>query len=198
MSRDLTARLAAWLADGGAHVGQIVIRATEEGWELRHADDADRGDLALFTKWEDARPLANADDTGAFRPLKTAPNLRHGWRLLLREVADVRRALDYFYPAMLGVAESAARGELPAVPLRATLDRQTGMYAVTKKITDEQARALVDRFCAGCLKQRLWEIAGPNPDRASSTPGALPLLCHEACNLLVAEARKAVKGMSNE
>ena len=61
---------------------------------------------------------------------------------------------------MLGVAESHARGELVVVPLRTTLERQTGMYAITKTITDPQARTMIDRFCAGCLKHRLWEIAG--------------------------------------
>ena len=193
MSRDLTARLSAWLAEGGARVGQLAIRATAEGFDLRHQDDAARDDLELFTRWEDARPLANADDADAFRPLKTAPNLRHGWRLLLPGVAEVRKALDYFYPAMLGVGESHARAELVAVPLRATLERQTGMYAITRTIADEPARALVARFCAGCLKHRLWEIAGPNPSAPHFRPDELPLLCHEACNLLVAEARTVVK-----
>jgi sirohydrochlorin cobaltochelatase len=194
VSRDLSATLSAWLARGGTRIGQIALRATAEGYELRHLEDEARADLALFTRWEDARPLAAADDAGAFRPLKTAPNLRHGWRLVLREVADVRRALDYFYPAMLGVAESHARGALTAVPLRETLSRQTGMYAITKTITDEQARTMIDRFCAGCLKQRLWEIADANPTSPHFPPQVLPLLCHEACNLLVAEARKVVKG----
>ncbi len=193
MNRDLTATLSRWLAKGGARIGQIAIRPTAAGFELHHHEDAARTDLAIFTRWEDARPIANADDAGDFRPLKTAPTLRHGWRLVLRDAAEVRKALDYFYPAMLGVGECHARGELIAVALRETLGRQTGMYAVTKTITDEQARATVDGFCAGCLKQRLWEIDGPNPHRPQSAPGAWPLLCHEACNLLVAATRKSVK-----
>ncbi len=193
MSRDLTATLAAWLAGGGSRVGQLAITALPEGFELRHHEDAERDDLTLFTRWEDARPLANAGDDGVFRPLKTAPNLRHGWRLLLRDIAEVRKALDYFYPAMLGIGESFVRGELTAVPLRTTLARQTGMYAITRTITDEQARTMIDRFCAGCLKQRLWEIAGENLTPPSWNAAELPLLCHEACNLLVAETRKVVK-----
>jgi 4Fe-4S iron-sulfur cluster binding domain len=67
------------------------------------------------------------------------------------------------------------------------------MYAITKTMSDEQARATVDGFCAGCLKQRLWEIDGPNSQPVRAVPGDWPLLCHEACNLLVAEARKVVK-----
>ncbi len=194
MSRDLTASLAAWLEAGGTRLGQLAIRAIAEGHELRHHEDTGREDLELFTRWEDARGLANVDDAGAFRPLKTAPNLRHGWRLVLGTLAEVRKALDYFLPAMLGVAESFARGELVAVPLRTMLDRQTGMYAVTKKITDEQARALVERFCAGCLKHRLWELTTPSSATVPVGSGEFLLLCHEACNLLVAEARKVVKG----
>lgn len=193
MSGDLTATLTAWLAEGGTRIGQILLRVTSAGLELRHHEDAARDDLAIYSRWEDARPLANADDAGAFRPLKTAPNLRHGWRLVLHHVADVRKALEYFYPAMLGVAESHRRGTLAAVPLRATLGRQTGMYSVTKTISDAQARAMIDRFCAGCLKQRLWDIDGENPVPVALRSGEHPLLCHEACNLLVAEARKVVK-----
>jgi hypothetical protein len=63
------------------------------------------------------------------------------------------------------------------------------MYRVTQKITDAQARALIDAFCAGCLKRRLWD---GEPPRAGS--GEMALLCHEACNLLVAKAREVVKG----
>jgi len=192
--RDLTRSLSRWLEEGGERVGQIVVRRVAEGFELRHAEDAARGDLTLHTIPEAARHLANLDDAGNFRPLKTAPNLAHGWRLVLHDSAAVRRALDYFYPAMLGCAESFARGELPFVPLREKLARQTGMYRVTQQITDEQARTMIDRFCAGCLKQRLWEIAGPNPQLPSRPHEAMPMLCHEACNLLVAEARKVVKG----
>jgi len=191
--RNLTRTLEEWLARGGTRIGQIVIRRSAEGWELRHSDDARRDDLVLHAAPESARHLANLDDAGRFRPLKTAPNLAHGWRLVLADAAALHRALDYFYPAMLGCAESFSRGALPAVPLRAKLARQTGMYRVTQQITGAQARELIDRFCAGCLKQRLWEIAAPNPQPPRTVPGEWPLLCHEACNLLVAEARKVVK-----
>lgn len=194
--RDLTRTLSTWLEEGGERFGQVVIRRVAEGFELRHMDDDARTDLARHTSADAARHIANLDDAGNFRPLKTAPTLAHGWRMVVPDAASLRRALDYFYPAMLGCAESFSRGELPAVPLRDKLARQTGMYRVTQQITDEQARGMIDRFCAGCLKQRLWEIAGPNPRHVSFAPGEMPLLCHEACNLLVAEARKVVKGKS--
>ena len=186
MKRALIESLAGWLAAGGGHVGQIAIRSVPEGWKLCHADDADRGDLALFTRWQDARQLAALDDAGAFRPLKTQRNLRHGWRLVLPDAESVRGALDYFYPAMLGVWRAHSLRELISVPLRATLERQTGMYAVTKKLTDAEAQTVVAELCGGCLKRRLWGNAAPVETSAT-------LLCQEACNLFVAEARKAVK-----
>jgi hypothetical protein len=67
------------------------------------------------------------------------------------------------------------------------------MYRVTQKITDPQARALVADFCAGCLKRRLWTLDAPSHPGALQPIPSLPLLCHEACNLLVAEARQVVK-----
>ena len=193
MSRDVEKALADWLARGGERIGQIALARVPEGWELRHAEDAGRTDLTPHAQPEVARHLANLDAAGNFRPLKTAPTLVRGWRLVLADVAAVRRALDYFYPAMTGVWLSHTRGELVPVVLRATLGRQTGMYRVTQKLTDVQARALIDSFCAGCLKHRLWEIAAPNPAPPAFPAHSLPLLCHEACNLLVAQAREAVK-----
>ena len=188
MSRALTQTLARWLEEGRTRIGQIVIRETVDGWELRHADDLARGDLAQHEGAGAARHLANLDDAGAYRPLKTAPNLRHGWRLALRDVEDLRRALDYFYPAMTAVWLSHTLGELRPVAFRETLGRQTGMYRVTQKITDEQARGMIDSFCAGCLKCRVWD-----GQTVTNDANSIPLLCQEMCNLLVAEARKVVK-----
>ena len=203
--RDTTQELERWLRAGRKRVGQLCISPANGGWELRHSDDAGRDDLAIFSKYEDARSLANLDDAGAFRALKTAPNLRHGWRLVLRDTHSVRLALDYFYPAMLGVWLAHGRGEIAPVELRETLARQTGMYRITQKLTDEQAQRLVAKQCrsnGGCLKTILWRISAgvsvpllpPEKFRADATPAdAIPLLCQEACNILVAAARKMVK-----
>jgi sirohydrochlorin cobaltochelatase len=203
--RDSTRELAGWLEGGGRRVGQVVIFRTDEGWELRHSDDEGRGDLKTFTQWHDARPISNLDDAGKFRPLKTAPDLRHGWRLVLRDAGEVHRALDYLYPAMIGVWLAHRERQLTPVDLRETLARQTGMYRITQKITDDQAQALIGRQCrseGGCLKTILWRIGPGVPVRslpadkfrpAATGPGCLPMLCHEACNLLIAGARKVVK-----
>jgi sirohydrochlorin cobaltochelatase len=209
VKHDITAALSQWLSDGLDQIGQIRVVRSTNGYSLRHIADGDRTDLETFTAPEAARLLATYDDAGAYRPLRTAPNLKHGWVMNLPDVPSVRAALDHFYPSMLGVLRSYEHGTLKVTPLRETLDRQTGMYALTKKITDENAQNLVGRFCSsdgGCLKTILWPLAVGQPittqprekfdpavnQTGTSTP-CLPLLCHEACNLLVAEARSVVK-----
>lgn len=194
--RDLTAILHDWLHAGAGKIGQVAIRPAALGWELRNVADTDRSDLTPYDAPGAARHIANLDEQGTFRPLKTAPDLIRGWRLVLTDAGTVREALDYLYPAMAGVWLSHLDGTLRPVTLRETLARQTGMYRITQKISDADARTTIDRFCAGCLKQRLWEISGPNPTPPQISSQSIPLLCHEACNLLVAEIRKVVKAPS--
>jgi len=192
--------LESWLAAGGSRIGQIAIRGR---YTLCHVDDLENDALENFTDAEQARHLSLYDDTGAYRPLKTAPNLRHGWRLTLTTPGELRLALDHFYPAMAGAFAAWRAQRLAATPFRDTVNRQTGMYAVTKHITDEQAGALIGSFCndAKCLKKILWPIAPGKP--VSTLPPekfepvtsneSFPLLCAESCNLLVAAARGVVK-----
>jgi sirohydrochlorin cobaltochelatase len=202
--RDLTQALAEWVAGGGREIGEIHLEPVAGAFVLYHRADASRGDLMEYSVAEAARDLAHFDDAGKFRPLKTAPNLRHGWKLCLASLGELRRALDYFYPAMLGVWGDRQRGHLRPVPLRDTLARQTGMYAVTRNITDAQAQTMIAGYCrtdGGCLKRILWPVAPgvpvtslpPEKFQPIAPADTLPLLCHEACNLLVAQARQVVK-----
>lgn len=209
MSRDIAHALERWLAAGFRQIGEIAIEPRGANFELAHFQDAGRADLVAHSQPEDARTLGTYDDAGNFRPLKSAPTLRHGWKLVLADLASLRRALDFFYPAMLGTLLNHERGELAQVHLRETFARQSGMYAVTKKITDAQADELIGGLCTsdgGCLKTILWRIAPERPitslpskkyDPRATQPAtsarAIPLLCSEACNLLVAKAREVVK-----
>jgi sirohydrochlorin cobaltochelatase len=200
------------------YFGQILVQKTDRGsFALSHRDDCALDRMETFRGAEDAIEIAKYDDTGNYRPLKTAPNLRHGWRLNLDTLEALRRALDYFYPGRLAVFTAWKGGKLQTTPLRETLDRQSGMYRVAAKISDSQIDNLVADFCrsnGGCLRTILWKRDGdgaiastklpnekfdPARDQAASdarrsTATAIPLLCQEACNLLIAECRKAVKG----
>jgi len=180
------------LASGGFTMGQVCV---EPGFEIRHVDDKGREDLRVFTNPHDAIAIARYDDGGKYRPLKTAPDLARGWRLELATVDEVLLALDFLYPAELGTAAWQEAGELRAISLRETLGRQSGMYAVTRKLSDLQAGELIRNFCLkGCLRRVLWPVEGEEVSPVQPREqGAVPLLCAEACNLFVAEARKVVK-----
>src|SRR6267378_1572727 len=210
------------------YFGQILIQKITSGrFVLSYRDDESLDQLETFRNAEDAIELAKYDDAGNYRALKTAPNLRHGWRFELDTLEELIRALDYFYPGRLAVFAAWKSGKLQSTPLRETLDRQSGMYRVAAKISDSQINDLVADFCrsnGGCLRTILWKrdadgaIAStklpkdkfdPARDQARalcsrrpagdagashSEAATVPLLCQEACNLLVAECRKVVKG----
>jgi sirohydrochlorin cobaltochelatase len=209
--------LAAALTDS-CYFGQILIRkAGENGFVLCHRDDLGRDGLQPFQDLEDAIEISKFDDAGNYRPLKTAPNLGRGWQLTVVGLSDLRCALDYFYPGRLAVLIAWKENRLKTTPLRQTLDRQSGMYRIAAKISDEQINDLVEDFCksdGGCLRTILWKRneSGiipstklppekfepahnqvPGPRSATAAKAVIPLLCQEACNLLVAAARKMVK-----
>jgi sirohydrochlorin cobaltochelatase len=207
---DITRALDNWMAEGYAQIGEVRIRPLETGFELRHyADAGHQAEQLRSLTPEDVRDLVRLDSHGKFRPLKTVPNLARGWILLVPDVGALRQTLDHFYPAMLGMLASRQNGALQPVPLRETLERQTGMYAVTRRISDEDADRLAGSFCesgAGCLKTILWQIrAGRNlaslppekfdlsENQTGDMARALPMLCQEACNFFVAEAREWVR-----
>ena len=192
--------LGGFLRKGPCLIGQVRVFPD---FTLCHADDAVPDGLTIFRDPHDALIIARYDDQGEYRPLKTAPNLRHGWALRLKSLEEATLALDFLYPAALGTARAFAQGTLKSVDLRETLGRQTGMYAITRKISDEQAESSIARTCNhvnGCIRQILWSISAGHPSSLSRggtdiqcAAGEVPILCAEACNLLVAAARKAVK-----
>ena len=208
IERDLNAAVERWLDEGLREIGQIRIVSTDDGLILRHVDDEARSDLEAFEGPAAARELARNDAQGGYRPLKSAPNLRRGWVLRLADVTELRLALDYFYPAALGLFHSHRAGTLRPVDLRRTLERQTGMYAVTRHLSDEDADAMVGRCCTsegGCLRTILWRIDDrrlvtglPETKFEPAAARGIPLLCSEMCNFMVAEARKVVKGRKGE
>jgi sirohydrochlorin cobaltochelatase len=208
--------LAAVLSDN-ARIGQLLIqRMGTGGFVVCHRDDENARDLKGFQKPEDALEIARYDDAGNYRPLKTEPNLRRGWRLELVDLGELRRALDHFYPGRLAMLAAWTENRLSTTSLRETLDRQSGMYRVAAKISDEQIDDVVGNFCrsdGGCLRTILWkrdargaipstklppEKFDPTQDQTGRGENTIPALCQEACNLLVAECRKAVKAETDE
>ncbi|HEX3817378.1 MAG TPA: DR2241 family protein [Chthoniobacterales bacterium] len=206
--------LGEWLAAGARGIGQILIQRRDEGFALCHREDEKSAPLEVFASPNDAVGLAKFDDAGNYRPLKTAPNLRHGWRLELENFAALKSALDFFYPGRLAALAAWEANRLVPTPLRATLGRQSGMYRASAKISDREVDALVGNFCRsrggepGCLRTIMWrrDESGARPtvrlpldkfiapiDQTGRGEQILPLLCQEACNLLVGAALRVVK-----
>ena len=202
--------LAGWLENGLRHIGQITLLSQIENpaalWSLCHADDAATAranpeKLVRHNGPSAARELVMYDDSGNYRPLRSAPDLRHGWLLEVDSLEALRESLDYFYPAALGLWRDYLAESLEIQALRTKLQRQTGMYRSANRLSDTRAQSLIRRVCSpesGCLKKILWEINSAVPIKSlpsgkflhsTPEPNTLPLLCQEACNILVSEAR---------
>jgi len=211
--------LQALVAGKVSQIGQLEITPSEGGFVLFHRDDAGRSDLREH-EIDDAFEIARFDDAGNYRPLKTAPTLRHGWKIFARDLLRIEQVIDAIYPGRLAMLRAFKSGELTTTSLRETLNRQSGMYRVAAKISDEQIDGLVGDFCrsdGGCLRTILWKrdasdkgpssklspekfdpavdqyLSAKNSRSATAATDSIPLLCQEACNLLVAEGRKIVK-----
>ncbi len=206
--------LGEWLASGARGIGEILIAKNGNGYALCHREDEAGAGLEVFSSPDDAATLAKLDEKGQYRPLKTAPNLRRGWRLEVANLGALRLAVEGFYPGRLAMLTAWEGHGLTTTPLRATLNRQTGMYRAAARVSDEEADAVINRFCRsqggepGCLRIILWarDETKARPsfrlpldkfiapiDQTGRGENMMPLLCQEACNLLVAEMRAVVK-----
>jgi sirohydrochlorin cobaltochelatase len=201
---ELKTALAAWLQAGRDSIGEIAISTTADGtFSLCHIADLDQDELQVHHAAHDALFIARNDASGAFRPLHSAPTLNRGWRLDLATLDELRLALDFFYPAAIGMAHALEQDKLASVPLREVLDRQTGMYRFANNITDEQAHAMIGKCCANtkCLRRILWPLSDSQPmtheaeskTQPNHAPNAIPLLCIEACTHIVSAARKVAR-----
>lgn len=197
-------------AEETSRIGQLEISRSAGGYVVSHRDDVGRNDLKYF-EVDAAFEVAKFDDAGNYRPLKTAPTLRHGWKIVTHDANDVLRTVDAIYPGRLAILHGFESGTLKTTSLRETLHRQSGMYRVAAKISDEQIGQVVGDFCrsdSGCLRTILWkrgerqtipsaklppEKFDPAADQTGRGENCIPLLCQEACNLLVAACREKVK-----
>jgi sirohydrochlorin cobaltochelatase len=202
--------LARLIKEGFYALGELEFAETSNGYILYHSADRNSlPDARIYRAVEDARQIAKYDSTGAYRPLKGAPNLPRGWLIELSDIDNLKKALDFFYPGAIGTWLAYQAGTAQPVCLRQTLNRQTGMYRVTRKLTDDQAQKLVAEACRSdsrCLRTIMWGIeedrspdflpsskSDPAVDQTDRNRAALPFLCLEACNLLVAAARTSMK-----
>jgi len=172
---------------------QALVSRRGEAFELRHVADAAVTDSALeLVEIESLRNLANHTQAGTFRPLKSSPNLRNGWRALARSAAELEAALAHLYPGALADWHAARQIPSPVTHYRDYVNRQTGMYRITQLLTDLQVRDAALAACHRdfCLKRRLWggpELPADSPVEKSVIP------CLELCPIMLEFARKSIK-----
>jgi hypothetical protein len=178
---------------GDVEFVQVLVARRSPGWELRHVADRDRDPTLLReTQLSELRALAQLTAEGEFRPLRAAPNLQSGWRVLVNNEAEVETALDTLYPGAIADWSALQASPVPVTDFREFTARQTGMYRVTQGLSDAQAGWVTTACCAGefCLKRRLWTV----PGTAIDAPEAKSLIpCLEPCAVLLEFARKIMR-----
>ena len=212
----ISEKLHEWLNTGVHRIGEIEILSGASGaaYVLCHYEDVelarmeDFGGLTVYSGPDAARDLSLLNDEGDYRFAKACQDLRRGWVMTLADMDELKRALDLFYPAALGLNVALEIGCLEIENLRDKLNRQTGMYRYARNISDAGAQRLVREVCGPahqCAKRILWRIDDETPledSEASRFQGivggisgneALPMLCREACNHFVAECRRVSK-----
>ena len=212
----LSGKLRQALATGIHRIGEIEIEtnAAIDRFKLFHILDLERSkdlsgaSLTVFTGASAARDLSSYAEDGSYRFLKGQRNLRRGWVLSLNSVAELRLALDHFYPACVGIWLAQQQGTLEVEHLRTKLERQSGMYQRVRTLSDASLQALVEKTCSPsvpCAKRLLWQLDAQTPLLPSpasrckglfndlEAAGAIPLICREACNHFVAECLASTK-----
>jgi hypothetical protein len=174
-------------------LAQVLIRRTAHGYELRHVDDRDRNAAELrLVAASELRRLAQYMASGAFRPLKSAPNLQTQWRAVVASPAEMELALDALYPGAVADWFAAQATPPPLTSFREFTERQTGMYRITAMLNDGAAAPVIRACCHRqfCLKRRLWTVAGLAQDEAKEK-SLIP--CLEPCAVLLEFARKVTR-----
>lgn len=179
-------------------LAQMLIWRLKKGFELRHVADRDAAEKALrLVNLTEARALAQFTASGEFRPLKSAPSLQRGWRIIAVDDTELDAALSRLYPGAVADWFAAQSPDPSVTHYREYVNRQSGMYRITAMLTDTQAadvaRAVCDARC--CLKRRLWTVPGLLPD-AAAEKSLIP--CLEPCAVLMEAARKAVRTEQEE
>jgi hypothetical protein len=177
---------------------QVLIQRNAAGFELRHVEDRARPETELTaTPPGQAREIAQFTALGEFRPLKSAPNLKSGWRMRVPDSAALELTLNQFYPGALADWFAAQSPAPPVTNYREFTGRQSGMYRITAMLDDMQAARVITACCSAefCLKRRLWTEAD-HPADAAAAKSLIP--CLEPCALLLEFARFAMRTGQDE
>jgi hypothetical protein len=185
---------AAWVDRSGGEgrvFGQVLVRLViPEGYSLRHTDDAGATGLEAHEDPRVAREIAKLTEAGEYRPLKSSPNLPHGWELRVEDARGLATAMNYFYPAGIVHWYLHREGKLELTSFRENAARQSGIYKRIQSLTEEGVQDAARACCedAVCLKKPLWDVDETTPLNMDRGNGEIP--CPEPCSVFVSFARR--------
>ena len=189
-SRDAFARWVSASPDGRVF-GQVRVRPTATGgFVLRHMDDEQTGELEESEDPRAAWEIARLTESGEYRPLKSSPNLRRGWKLRVADERALATAMDYLYPAGVVHWYLFREGGLKLTSFRENAARQSGIYKRTQRLSDRGVLDAARACCedAVCLKKALWDVDQETPLEMDRGSGEIP--CPEPCSIFVSFARR--------
>jgi hypothetical protein len=178
----------------GNRFGQTVIITHDDEYEIRHyLDESQSADSLQTCSSDELREIVATDTNQEFRPLKSAPDLRRGWRTWCSTPEDLWARLNTIYPGAIGDAFAVSEsGTAKIVSYRSFVGRQSGMYRGASKLSQSEADRLATTCCSSrhCIKERLWRIEEtPNPPILNQPK----LVCLEPCQILLELARRESK-----
>lgn len=187
--------LTAWMARVSPEFDWAEIRARRvgAGIELRHRNDAAEPSEQLQSlDPTDLLAWSQTNSLGAYRPNRTAPGLRSGWRVMTRDAAELETALEGVYPGAVADWHAVSAGVARPVSFREFTGRQTGMYRGISRLDDDAAASVVRAGCdaAFCLRRRQWPAPGLVEDTVAEK-SVIP--CLEPCALLLEFSRQAAR-----
>jgi len=175
---------------------EIVVLVDGAGrYEIRHREDAGvaAAQLRAFSDPRDALTIARTDESGAYRPLKTAATLRRGWVLEALTSDQLWTALSYLYPAAALHWYRDRTGGLEVVDFYEWAGRQTGAYENVGRLNREQVADAVGECCRDCLRVRRWDVGrgeeGTKPISPGMNPDVASVPCREPCTWFAVAAR---------
>jgi sirohydrochlorin cobaltochelatase len=177
------------LAQSGLQLGELMVWERSGLFELYHWLDQNRSDLDALVTLEGLRDRIRRDDAGNYRPVRGQRNLPRGWKSVL-PASDLRRALQYVYPAALEESQRHRDRQLLPVPWANTARRQTGIYQAVQRASQREVEALRLQLCGSCLKTPLWAGQTLAKTVLDGVPGGIP--CAEACSYFISQLRETL------
>jgi hypothetical protein len=182
---------AAWVDESahGRKFGQVLVCPTAPGYSLRHIEDAGAPHLEVHQDPRAAREIAKLTERGEYRPLKSSPNLRHGWEIRVPEARELALAMNYLYPAGVVHWHLHREGRLGITNFRENAARQSGIYKRIQRLSERGVQDAARACCedAVCLKETLWDV-DERPLEMERGEGEIP--CPEPCSIFISFARR--------